>query len=98
MSILMRLKYSEKTGYGVEKVFFFHAMSSIHTLNLADCTGLTSVDTLASTPVLATLDLADCTGLTSVDALVSASALTTLNLSYCYNLKEVELPQVKIIR
>jgi Leucine-rich repeat (LRR) protein len=64
-------------GKGIECVNY---MSVFHSIDLSDCTGLTSVDGLATAPVLKELDLTDCTGLTSVDALATSSSLKELVL------------------
>jgi hypothetical protein len=52
---------------------------TLHTIDLAICTELTTVDALAAAPALHTLNFTDCDGLANVDALVAAQALRTLD-------------------
>ncbi|KAH8607473.1 putative leucine rich repeat protein (LRRP) [Trypanosoma vivax] len=58
-------------------------LSSLRTLDLSHCTGITDVSPLSVLSSLRTLDLSHCRGITDVSPLSTLSGLEVLDLSGC---------------
>ena len=87
--VARRLRLSD-FGSEIHEILRNLEMTTLHTLNLSGCEGLTQVDRLGDCKFLHTLNLSGCEGLTHVDRLGDCKFLRTLNLTRCSGLTQVD--------